>query len=145
MGTSYIDYRDRGFWSRDESARLWLHLLAAEIDADADRPGWLAEAGGEWRRQASAPGSARPALDKYLGGDPGRVAIVVELSERVRDRLHRWTPAIPKEIVNGWGTGGGATPYCRNVDTVWLLRFSDVFVRLLRGELTPDPDPNTVY
>ncbi|WP_280362258.1 hypothetical protein [Nocardia wallacei] len=145
MGTSYIDFRGGGFWCRDESAELWLHLLSAEIDADPDRPAWLAEAGAEWRRQASVTGSVRPALDKYLGSDPGRVATVVELSERVRDRLHGWTPAIPQEVVNGWGTGGGAARYCRNVDTVWLLRFAEVFVRLLRGELTADPDPTTVY
>ncbi|WP_280265004.1 hypothetical protein [Nocardia wallacei] len=145
MGSSYIDYREGGFWCRNSSAELWLYLLSEEAGAVADRPTWLAEAGAEWRLQATAAGGVSPALDKYLGTDPGRVETVVALSDRVSERLHRWSPAIPKEIVNGWGTGGAGTRYCRSVDTAWMLRFGDAFHRLLRGTLGADPHATTMY
>ncbi|GAB2685010.1 hypothetical protein [Nocardia thraciensis] len=147
MGSSYIDYREGGFWCRDGSAELWLYLLAEEVDALADRPGWLAEAGAAWRQQATAgfAGCVNPSLDKYLGTSPERVETVVALSERVSRRLLEWSPAIPMEIVNGWGTGGPGTRYRRNVDTAWMLRFGAAFHRLLRGAIAADPHATTMY
>ncbi|MBB5912130.1 hypothetical protein BJY24_000997 [Nocardia transvalensis] len=147
MGSSFIDYRANGFWCRDGSAELWLYLLSEEADRVADRPAWLAEASADWRTQATlgCQGAVSASLDKHLGIDPERVETVVALSERVRLRLHGWAPAIPMETVNGWGTGGSGTQYCRNVDTVWMLRFADAFLRLLNGKLRADPYATTVY
>ena len=31
MGSSFTEYRGRGFWSRDAGIELWLYLLACEV------------------------------------------------------------------------------------------------------------------
>jgi hypothetical protein len=42
MGSSYIDYRGRGFRTGDGYAQVvWLYLLCLEIDAMTDAPDWL--------------------------------------------------------------------------------------------------------
>ncbi|MEU6413011.1 hypothetical protein [Microbispora sp. NPDC046933] len=53
MGRSFIEYKDRGFWTVDAYVRLYLHLLCLEIDALRERPGWLAEAREDWHLRAT--------------------------------------------------------------------------------------------
>ncbi|MEU5275254.1 hypothetical protein AB0G87_02420 [Streptomyces asoensis] len=147
MGSSYMEYREQGFWARDFQAEVWLFLLSEEAAGLTERPDWLDAARKDWRLQATAGfmGFVSPCLDEHLGVAPDGVATVVALSVRVRERLLRWAPAIPKTVVNGFGTGGGGPSFGGDLDTDVLLTFADAFTALLRGELTGGPGTVRAY
>ena len=134
MGSSFIDYQGRGFWARDAQVELWLHLLSTEADAAGTSPDWLEEAREDWRLQATAGfmGCVSPSLDRHLEDDPERVGAVLDLAMSVRRRLEDWSPAIPKDVASGFGTGGEDEYLTEDVDVSVMLRFADEFIGLLR-------------
>jgi hypothetical protein len=83
MGSSFTEYRGTGFWSRDASIELWLHLLAQEVRQLDNPPEWLRAAGEEWHLQATVGlgGCVSAGLDKHAPTRE-RVALVLQLSER---------------------------------------------------------------
>jgi hypothetical protein len=147
MGSSYTDYDGCGFWSRDFQAEVWLYLLSQEADGVVGRPGWLDKARDDWMMQATVGfmGSVSADLDGHLGSDPERVAAVLALSLRVRARLAGWSPAIPRDVVNAFGTGGAGAHFRGDLDTDILLSYADAFISLLRGEIPAGPGMNRAY
>ncbi|MEW1914519.1 hypothetical protein AB0442_40100 [Kitasatospora sp. NPDC085895] len=137
MGSSNMDYRGSGFWVRDYQAEVWLYLLAQEAKRAADAPAWLAGARDDWEGQATAGlmGCVSSCLDRHLGDDPDRVALALDLSERPLERLLAWSPAIPKDVVNSFGTGGGEESFSADLPTEPVLACGRAFVSLLRREL----------
>ncbi|SBT45718.1 hypothetical protein [Micromonospora auratinigra] len=140
MGSSYLEYRGSGFWVRDYQAEVWLYLLAQEAEQAAAAHGWLTEARDDWHMQATAGfmGCVSSCLDEHLAGAPDRVAVVLDLSERVLQRLRDWSPAVPKDLVNSFGTGGEQETFDADLSTGPLLACGRAFVSLLRGEFPPD-------
>ncbi|MFI6285028.1 hypothetical protein ACIBCM_09760 [Streptomyces sp. NPDC051018] len=147
MGSSYMEYRGCGFWSRDFQAEVWLYLLSREAAQAAGRPAWLDAARGDWEIQATTGfmGCVSPCLDEHLGAHPDRVATVAALSELVRQRLTGWDPAIPKDVVNAFGTGGEPESFNDDLDTRPLLAFADMFIGLLRGEIPAEPGTTSAF
>jgi hypothetical protein len=147
MGSSYMDYREHGFWARDFQAEVWLYLLSEEAASVTERPDWLNAARDDWRIQATVGfmGCVCSCLDEHLGAAPDRVATAVALSERVRERLQQWAPAIPRDLVNGFGTGGESKSFKRDLDTDLLLKFAGAFIALLHGENTGEPGTVRAY
>ncbi|MFJ1756157.1 hypothetical protein [Kitasatospora sp. NPDC088134] len=142
MGSSNMDFRDSGFWVRDYQAEVWLYLLAQEAGAVAEAPVWLADARDDWQAQATAGfmGCVSSCLDKHLGTEPDRVALVLGLSERAVQRLLAWAPAIPKDLANSFGTGGDHEAFDADLPTGPLLACGRAFTGLLRGEFPPGYD-----
>lgn len=147
MGSSYMDYSEHGFWARDFQAEVWLYLLSVEAASVTQRPAWLNAARDDWHLQATAGfmGCVSSCLDEHLAAAPDRVATVVALSEQVRERLLQWAPAIPRDLVNGFGTGGESESFDQDLDTGLLLKFADTFIALLHGEITGEPGTVTAY
>lgn len=137
-----MDYGGSGFWVRDYQAEVWLYLLAQEAKVVTDAPAWLAAARDDWEAQATAGfmGCVSSCLDDHLGTEPDRVALALDLSERVLQRLLAWSPAIPKDEVNSFGTGGEQEPFDSDLRTDPVLACGRAFVGLLRGELPPGFD-----
>lgn len=135
-------YRGSGFWVRDYQAEVWLYLLAQEARSIPDAPGWLASACADWETQATAGfmGCVSSGLDDHLGTEPDRVALAIDLSERALRRLRDWSPAIPKDLVNSFGTGGQPDSFDSDLPTGPLLACGRAFVSLLRGEFPPGYD-----
>ncbi|MFJ8489012.1 hypothetical protein ACIRBZ_11690 [Streptomyces sp. NPDC094038] len=142
MGSSNMDYGGSGFWVRDYQAEVWLYLLAQEAKAVTGAPAWLVRAREDWETQATVGfmGFVSSCLDEHLGSDPDRVTLTVHLSERVLQRLFTWAPAIPKDLVNSFGTGGGQESFNADLPTDSLLACGRSFISLLRGELAPGYD-----
>ena len=88
MGSSFTEYRERGFWSRDASIELWLYLLAQEVRRLDDPPAWLREAAEDWHLQATVGmgGCVSAGLDQYVP-TPERAAVILGLAERALARL----------------------------------------------------------
>ncbi|MER6139912.1 hypothetical protein ABT174_07610 [Streptomyces sparsogenes] len=138
MGTSYTEYRGHGFWAGDAHIEMWLYFLSEEVAQLSERPAWLDAAQDHWRSQATVGfvGCVSACLDEHVGVDPDRVATVLALSARTRARVEGWAPAIPRDVANGFGTGGEGSYFTHDVDTEPLLKVADAFVALLRGEIT---------
>ena len=136
VGSSNLDYRGSGFWVRDYQAEVWLYLLAQEVKAVPDAPVWLTEAGADWEVQATAGfmGCVSSGLDDHVGTAPDRVAVALDLSERALRRLQGWSPAIPKDLANSFGTGGQRESFDSDLPTGPLLACGRAFTLLLRGD-----------
>jgi hypothetical protein len=112
VGSSFTEFKGYGFWSRDHFLEEWLRELAAECRKHAPSLPWLEVACEHWELQAIGifNGWVHANLDEFLT-DAERVSLITSISERVRDRFPSDHP---------------------------LHRTGDLFVRLLKGELTTD-------
>jgi hypothetical protein len=146
VGSSFIDYRGHGFWARDSGIEVWLFLLCVEIDDAGDVPDWLLRARDDWHDQATVGfmGFVSPSLDQHLGDDQGRVALLLAVSGRARDRLTAYAPVIPKDVLNSFGTGGRGSTFLRDLAPDAFLPVADAFTALLRGEITWDATTSPV-
>jgi hypothetical protein len=59
VGSSYLEYRDAGFWVSEYRAEVWLYLMAQQAQTMADAPSWLAAAASDWHAQGTV-GLCRP-------------------------------------------------------------------------------------
>jgi hypothetical protein len=83
MGTSFVKFHGRGFWSCDGYLEHLLFLLAEGIGSSPDET-WLGELQDHWRSQASGAFSAwiHPQLDEYVNSEE-RLRTILELIEDV--------------------------------------------------------------
>jgi hypothetical protein len=111
VGSSFIRYRGRGFWSGDGFIEEFLACLAQEVEALSET-NWTRAAVDHWRLQASGifNGWVHPDFDEFLPTDDRRNEILRAVG-RIR--------ADP-----------GASRFLRET--------CDLVERLLRGELTTD-------
>ena len=65
------------------------------------------------------------------------VAVAIDLSEQVLQRLTEWSQAIPKKTVNSFGTGGQDESFATDLAVGSLLACGRAFISLLHGELPP--------
>jgi hypothetical protein len=81
MGSSFVAYRGRGFWSWDGYLEHVLALLADRIGGSPHEE-WLAELRDHWRQQSSGifGGWIHPQLDEFIINDRRR-AQVLEMLE----------------------------------------------------------------
>lgn len=137
-----MDYRGSGFWVRDYQAEVWLYLLAQEAKRIPEAPAWLADARADWETQATAGfmGCLSSCLNDHLGTEPDRVALALDLSERVLRRLGAWSPPTARDLVNSFGTGGEQESFDADLPTGPLLACGRAFISLLRGEFPPGYD-----
>jgi hypothetical protein len=86
MGTSYVKYKNFGFWSRDAFLADWIRAMLAEIQLLAAKDRWLESLSEEWRIQAEIDGGCMYfGLDDSLI-DEARRALLLEIARRVVNR-----------------------------------------------------------
>ena len=110
MGSSFTEFKGYGFWSRDYFLEEWLRHLSAECRKQNLLPPWLAAACEHWELQATGifSGWVSANLDEFLIDEEG-VSLIISISEAAKSRL----PADHH-----------------------LYKTGDLFIRLLKGELT---------
>ncbi|MGI5162373.1 hypothetical protein [Microbispora sp. CA-102843] len=143
MGRSFIEYKDRGFWTVDAYVRLYLRLLCLEIDALPERPGWLAEAREDWHLRATEDwfnGFIGLALDEYVGDDTVRAGELLELLDRARLHALSFGRYVPVNLLLlcGLAEDGGYSTEESLVHTETVAACGDAISRLLKGEITWD-------
>ncbi len=86
MGTSYVEYRGKGFWSWDGYLEDALALIAEAIEAE-NSPDWLKAARQHWTDQASGvfSGWIHPKLDEFLTTEE-RQHVFLRITESVLAR-----------------------------------------------------------
>src|SRR3977135_974027 len=68
LGTSFIEFNGKGFWTRDAYLEVWLGALVQEIDHLPSLSEWLTLLRQEWHLQATAgfSGCICPDLDRLV-------------------------------------------------------------------------------
>jgi hypothetical protein len=92
MGTSFVKYQGRGFWSWDGYLEHVLALLADQIGDSTDQT-WLVELRDHWRSQSSGifGGWIHPQLDEFLTDDKRREVVLGMLNRIIL------TPGLSRE------------------------------------------------
>lgn len=146
MGTSFIDFKDYGFWARDAALEVWLYWLVQEIDQLDSLPEWLQEAQEDWYIQVTVGlvGSINPQLDDYLLSQE-RVNLVLLLCERVLKWLKEQGKYLSKEYLNSLGIGGPGSEWMAEVEVELFAQLGRKFVELLSGEVSTGASTSPVF
>jgi hypothetical protein len=85
MGTSFVEYRGFGFWSRDSFISEWLDALLEEMRSLQSSQPWQVSLMEHWRGQAAIDGGMMSlGLDEFLR-DGNRREIVASLARKAVD------------------------------------------------------------
>lgn len=92
MGSSFVEYHGRGFWSWDGYLEHLLFLLANGIGPSPEES-WLNDLRDHWQSQASGVfgGWIHPQLDEYITSEE-RLKVILKLIDGVLSR-----PGVPEE------------------------------------------------
>ena len=82
MGTSFIEYKEFGFWSRDNFIESWVTPLLAEMQNSPMSEKWQQSLIDDWRIQGTTASGWFLGLDKYLI-DTQRKDSMLSLAKRV--------------------------------------------------------------
>lgn len=149
MGSSFMDFRDVGFWTNDGVLEVWLHFLVQEIDSLPVVPAWLAEAREAreaWYVQAtnSFVGCHWLDLDSYIT-TAARRATLLRLIESAIERMRSFGERIPAEELNAAGIGGPGEWATPGPLTRLITCISEAFLLLLaQVPLNPERPPGFV-
>ncbi len=139
MATVLVRFRCKGFWISIGALEIWLHLLAHQIEQMSEVPVWLKEFGDAADRAAksTAVQYLMPELDRYLIDDDRISTIKSLITGTVASTMHEFRSAIPKSVLNSWGTGGGVRHSTFNADLpTWkVARIAAAYARLIAGEI----------
>jgi len=146
MGSSFIDFKNYGFWARDAGIEVWLYLLVQEIDRLESIPDWLKETRDHWHTQATVgfSGWIHPQLDDYLISQD-RINLAVTLSERVLKWLNEQGEYLSQGYLNSLGVGGTGSQWVADVEVEMFARVGRKLIELLRSELKTDASTSPVF
>lgn len=82
MGTSFVEYKGFGFWTRDSFLESWLLTLVGEMEHLASLQPWQQALVEHWRTQAGIDGGAMSVgLNEFLT-DESRKAFTLSLARK---------------------------------------------------------------
>jgi hypothetical protein len=143
VGTSFVDYRGCGFWTRDAALETVLGLVICELEPLSEADAGLSGVLDSWTLQATVgfTGCVSPDLDANLA-DPRARPLVTTALRRILDRL----PAEGLVAAAGVGlttraervTDGG--PWrCPSALATWVTEVSKALLDLIEGDLPSLP------
>jgi hypothetical protein len=121
LSSSFVEYRGRGFWSRDNYLEHVLALLADRIGESPNQK-WLADLRDHWRSQSSGNfrGWIHPKLDEFLVRDDQREVVLTLLdditSQPDLSREARETAKLLGSLLRGQMTTDASSPLDYMVD-----------------------------
>lgn len=144
MGTSYVDYRGRGFWTRDAALETVLGLLVAELEPLSEGDVGLSAVLDSWSVQATAciNGCVSADLEANLA-EPSLVPVVAAGLRRVLDRLPAdgLVNAGDARFMQRAGRVSGGGPW-RSPSALapWVIQVAKALLELIEGELPATVD-----
>lgn len=143
MGSSFVEYKGKGFWVYDPGLQVWLETLVQAIDRWSSPPEWLALARQDWHRQAlgTQPAFMNPELDEFASTEEQK-GVLITLSRQALAQLATNEPVVSHDLLNGMLRDEAIVPwehrgfFTRDVPLAGFLIIGNTFIQLLRGELT---------
>jgi len=138
MGSTFVDFRGKGFEAADAALEVWLALLVRQIDELGEAPGWLREAREEWHLQASSGFGfgVIPDLERFITDDQRRDTVLALCRGAIAE-LEGCGEVIPRDELNALQTGGAGSTFTSDASALPFLRTGRYFVKLLDGTLSP--------
>jgi hypothetical protein len=91
MGTSYIEYKGYGFWSRDSFTESWLLTLIAEMRKEPMLKRWQQALVDHWLIQSEIDaGCMSLDLDEYLEDTPKQQFMLAFVQKGTAQRRQVW-------------------------------------------------------
>jgi hypothetical protein len=139
MGTSFVEYRGRGFWTRDAKIEVWLCLLAHSARESTESSDWLRGAAEHWHLQGTVGfmGCVSPDLDVHAA-TPERARSIIELATQTIAALRARGEIATASWLNSLGAGGSGSEFGQDVPIETFTRVGEAFIALLRGEIEWD-------
>jgi hypothetical protein len=137
MGTSFVEFRNKGFWVRDSGLEVWLHFLATEIDRLPSPSAWYRQIRDHWYQQAQsgAVGCLWAGLDDFVTTDE-QVTAIIQLCEATLRTLASFGDVISQDYLNAIASDG--SQWSRDVAIDIFTAVGHAFIQLLRGEIITD-------
>jgi hypothetical protein len=137
MGTSFVEFRARGFWVSDGLLEAWLYFLAREINDIHNPDSWLHQLQQHWHQQSSGVGIGCiwAGLDDFVPTS-ARAEVIITINERVLRRLDTYGATISKDELNTFPNEGRI--WSEDLAADELKQVGRFFVRLLAGDVTTD-------
>jgi hypothetical protein len=135
MGSSFTEYQNFGFWSKDWLLESWLRMLALNLPDKVYELCWLRDLRDDWLLQSAGlfTGFVSPNLDQYLShGD--RRALITESAKSLKAKIHLFEDRIP--VAYFFALGISFVPYREWVPREDLESIAARFIDLLEGKLT---------
>jgi hypothetical protein len=150
LGTSWTEYRGRGFWCRDGLLEVWLATLVDALDARASWGGaqgsnrWLKLLRDHWYDHATIGAgcdtSAR--LDDHLADEPRRHTLLA-LCHAARERIAFDDRPLRSSLT--WRVGERVELWQREGSTRRMLRVADSFIWLLDDAVGDGPSSLDIW
>lgn len=142
MGSSFTEFRGRGFWSRDGLLEAWLRVLSLQLGEDAAVPGWQHDLRDKLLLVSSGGmvGCIAPCLDEFIT-DEERVSVILRTSLATIQSLRAFGEYVPATFLNALGF---TDKYTSDMPIQWFDRIAEKFSMLLRGELETDASTSPV-
>jgi hypothetical protein len=136
MGSSFTDFRGKGFWSRDSLLQAWLRVVALNMGEEVYKEGWQHDLRDHWLLMSGIGGGGCvwPSLDEFLT-DEDQVAVILRASECAIQRLRAFGAFVPAAFLNALGF---EYPFDADLPIEWFNRIADCLSALLRGTLATD-------
>lgn len=146
MGSTFVEFRNKGFEANDATIEIWLLFLVDEIDRVTSPPDWLKETREEWHLQATAGFGfgVMPGLDNVVTSAERRT-VILDLSTKALNRLHDYGPTIKKDELNAIRKGGDKVFFTKDLPSEAFEKVGEYFIKLLREELKPDENDTRVF
>lgn len=146
MGSTFVEFRNRGFEASDATIEIWLLLLVDEIDKVTNPSDWLKGVREEWHLQATAGFGfgVMPDLDNVVTSTERR-DVILGLSSKAMERLRGYGPIVHKDELNAIRNGGEVCFFTKDLPTEAFEKVGDYFVKLLREELKPDESDTRIF
>lgn len=142
MGSSFVEFQGKGFWSYDRLLETWLRVLCLHLGKDADVPGWQHELRDRWLLVSAGGmvGCICPCLDEFIT-DEERVGIILRTSLGTIQSLRAFGQYVPATFLNALGF---SEKHRSDLPIQWFDRIAERFNMLLRGELDTDASNSPV-
>lgn len=134
MGTSYVSFKEKGFWSSDSTIELWKNLVVQEIDKVIAPSDWLQALRERWytSTQGYGVGINPISLDQEITTEEPRQNFVT-IVQAALITIEQYGGFIPKAVVETFPTYWDAG-WISDVDTTNIKYFGVYFLKLLNGE-----------
>ncbi len=144
VGTSPVDYRGCGFWTRDAALETVLGLLVTELQPLCEMGDALSAVLDWWTLQATIGfnGCISPNLDQNLA-DPRMGPMVTSAVRRVLTGLPAEglvTAADPGFVQRAERVSAGERWHCPSALATWVIEVSHALLDLIEGDLPASPD-----
>jgi hypothetical protein len=144
VGTSFVDYRGRGFWTRDAALETLLGLLVAELQPLSEGVPALSATLDSWTLQATVGfmGCVSPALDENLA-DPGVRALLTAGLRRILTALPadgQISADDPGFIARAERVSDGGPWRCPSAHAPWVIEVGKALLDLIEGQLPATPN-----